>query len=106
MDGMDVMRDITDLDTGRYDMTIDYYKNQVKFLPGGGIELTLTPSRDPNRNPDAPRLSTTRFMLYGKIEAYIKAPAISGIVTTFITMGPNLPDSGLNLEATDKQGGY
>ena len=105
MDGIDVMRDITDLDTGRYDMTIDYFKDQVKFLPGGGIELSLTPSKDPNRNPDAPRLSTTRFMLYGKIEAYLKAPAIGGIVTTFITMGPHLPDKELDLTLTDKQGG-
>jgi beta-glucanase (GH16 family) len=35
----------------------------------------------------------------------MKAPTIPGIVSTFILMGPNLPDAGLDLSNTDPQGG-
>jgi beta-glucanase (GH16 family) len=105
LDGMDAMRNIKELDTARYDFTIDYFKNQVKMMPEGGVELSISKPADATKNPDAPRLSTTRFMLRGKISAYLKAPAIKGVVTTFIAMGPNLPDSELDLSKTDKNGG-
>lgn len=104
LDGMDAMRDISELDTSRYDMTIDYFTKQVRHLPGGGVELTISDNGGVG-NPDAPRMSTTRFMLYGKVTAVLKAPAVPGVVTTFITMGPNLPDAELDLSKTDKQGG-
>lgn len=104
LDGLDAMRNIPDLDVSRYDATIDYGTQLVKVLPQGGIELTIK-ENDPSKNPDAPRISTTRFMLYGKITAVLRAPAVPGVVTTFITMGPNLPDPELDLSKTDKQGG-
>lgn len=104
LDGIDAMRNIKELDTARYDFTIDYFKKQVKLLPDG-VQLSISKPTDPTKNPDAPRLSTTRFLLRGKISAYLKAPAIKGVVTTFIAMGPNLPDAELDLSKTDKRGG-
>jgi hypothetical protein len=33
------------------------------------------------------RISTTRFMKYGKISAYYKAVGVPGVVTSFISAG-------------------
>jgi beta-glucanase (GH16 family) len=44
-------------------------------------------------------------MLRGRIETMLKAPAVKGVVTTFIGMGPHLPDDELDLTNTDKRGG-
>jgi beta-glucanase (GH16 family) len=98
------MNHIKELDNGRYDMTIDYFTKQVKFNRTGGVELTISQAQNANSNPDAPRLSTTRFLLYGRVTAVLRAPAVPGVVTTFITMGPHLPDT-IDLTNTDKQGG-
>jgi hypothetical protein len=105
LDGLPSMEYIKNLDVSRYDMTIDYHTDLVRQLSGGGVALTIKESSDPNRNPDAPRISSTRLMLYGKITAVLRAPAVPGIVTTFITMGPHLPDPPLDLTYADQQGG-
>jgi hypothetical protein len=85
MTGMETNRDILELDTGRYDFTIDYQANHVSYPGKTGIELSIVPPTDPNSASfDAPRLSTTRYMRYGKISTRMKVPAIHGIVTTFV----------------------
>jgi beta-glucanase (GH16 family) len=87
-------------------MTIDYFTKQVKFnKTNGGVELMISAASKPDVNPDAPRLSTTRLMLYGRVTAVLRAPAVPGVVTTFITMGPHLPDEGIDMTNTDPQGG-
>jgi hypothetical protein len=70
MDGLPMMRDIKELDTSRYDATIDYGTKLVKHLPLGGLQLTIQKSENPDRNPDAARVSTTRFIRYGKVRYY------------------------------------
>lgn len=104
LDGIQSNRDITELDTSRYDFTIDYFSNQVRLMQGGGVNLTIS-DNPRTENPDAPRLSTTRFMLYGKVTARLRAVPIPGVVTTFVTLGPNLPDAGLDLSRSDPRSG-
>lgn len=83
--GLDAYRDIKELDSGRYDFTIDYHENLVSYPGPTGIELSIVPPSDPNADSfDAPRVSTTRYMRYGKISTRMKVPAIHGIVTTFV----------------------
>jgi beta-glucanase (GH16 family) len=106
MDGLPSLTDIKELDTARYDMTIDYHSDKVSLSGNGGVVLTAQNSADPQRlNVLAPRMSTTRFIRYGKFSAMLSAPAVKGIVTTFVGMGPNLPDSSLDLSSTDKNSG-
>jgi Glycosyl hydrolases family 16 len=106
MDGLPSLTDIKELDTARYDMTIDYHSDLVSVSGNGGVVFTAKNSADPQKlNALAPRMSTTRFIRYGKFSAMLSAPAVKGIVTTFVGMGPNLPDSSLNLASTDKNSG-
>lgn len=106
MDGLPSLTDIKELDTARYDFTIDYETDKVELSGAGGVTLRLQNSADPkNINALAPRMSTTRFIRYGKFSAMLSAPAIKGIVTTFVGMGPNLPDSSLDLSKTDPRSG-
>lgn len=105
MNGLASMRNIAELDTARYDMTIDYYTNQVKLPGTGGVELIITANPNSSMVALSPRMSTTRFMRYGKFSAYMSAPAVTGVVTTFIGSGPNLPDSALDLGLTDPASG-
>lgn len=105
LDGMDSMRHIPELDVSRYDLTIDYHKENVKKLPDGGVEIFLTKPDMLEQNPFGTRLGTTRFIHYGKISAYFKTPAVSGAVTTFITMAPQLPDEELDLSTANPYGG-
>jgi hypothetical protein len=105
LDGLPSMNFIRNLDVSRYDMTIDYHTDLVRLVAGGGVELTIRESTSPTTNPYAPRMSTTRLMLYGRVTAVLRAPPVHGVVTTFITMGPHLPDEELDLTWADKQGG-
>lgn len=97
MNGRPSLINIPNLDPNQYDMTIDYGDTQVKST-STGLELVIT---NTNTGPIAPRMSTTRFMRYGKFSAYMSAAAVAGVVTTFIGAGPNLPDSTLDLTGTD-----
>ncbi|KAI9202133.1 concanavalin A-like lectin/glucanase domain-containing protein [Polychytrium aggregatum] len=69
-----------------YDWTIDFAKDLVTFGANGGVLLSVMPKDSLNPNGASSRLSTTRYMLYGKVSARIKAPPQSGFVTSFITM--------------------
>ncbi|KAJ3303816.1 hypothetical protein HDV03_003488 [Kappamyces sp. JEL0829] len=77
------------IDISRYDMTVDYYKNQVQMSGKGGVSLKISANPDPKQNALAPRLSTTRFMRGGVL----------------MIVGPNLPDTELDLKGTDPNSG-
>jgi hypothetical protein len=94
LDGINSNRFIDELDPGRYDYTIDYFTDQVSFpADKAGVQLRISDGGKPN--PDAPRMSSTRYMQYGRVTTKFRAPAVHGVVATFVTMGPHLPDTGL-----------
>ncbi|KAK5672203.1 putative glycosidase CRH2 [Batrachochytrium dendrobatidis] len=66
------------------DTTIDYAPQNVKFMEGGGVTLSLT--KNDNATATGTRISSSRYMLYGRITARIKAVPYAGAITTFITM--------------------
>ncbi|KAJ3275728.1 hypothetical protein HDV01_007195 [Terramyces sp. JEL0728] len=98
------MTDIKGLDVSRYDMTIDYNPQNVHLIPGEGARLDITPNAA-GADPIGTRMSSTRFMQYGRISAILKAPAVSGIVITFVSMGPQLPDPNVDLSVVNPDGG-
>ncbi|KAJ3252009.1 hypothetical protein HK103_001884 [Boothiomyces macroporosus] len=102
LENIPALANIPGLDVGRYDFTVDYNTHLVN-VTSEGLQLTIQKNGD--QNPSAPRVSTTRFIHYGKISVTLKAPAISGIVTTFIGMGPQLPDSRFDLSKANPDGG-
>ncbi|KAJ3251565.1 hypothetical protein HK103_002244 [Boothiomyces macroporosus] len=104
MGGLPTLTDIKGLDVSRYDMTMDYNSQNIKIIPGSGVRLDLTPNKA-GGDPVGTRMSSTRFMQYGKVSAVLKAPAVSGIVITFISMGPQLPDPNVDLSYVDPSGG-
>jgi hypothetical protein len=78
-----------DGDVNRADFTVDSYAlNNMKLLPGGGVELLLTPPLDnsPNTPGQGVTVSSTAYMLYGKFCAKVKAGFPGGMVTAFISM--------------------
>jgi hypothetical protein len=90
---IDFMSDLSSkIDPSRYDITIDYgNKDSIKGGANGGISLNL--QKDPAGGESiGTRISTTRFLKYGKITASFKAATLPGIVNTMITAGPHLPD--------------
>lgn len=105
MDGLPTLIDIKDLDTARYDATIDYYSNLVSFIPDGGLRVAITKPNQGEIYPAAARVSTTRFIKYGRVSLYLKAPNLGGVVTTFIMMGMFLPDPDVDLSNADQRGG-
>lgn len=74
---------IPDLDAAKYDFTIDYGAVNTRVLDPIGVTTTL--ARTGNFG-DGARISTVRYMQYGKLTARLKAAAVGGLVTTFITM--------------------
>ncbi|KAJ3270359.1 hypothetical protein HDV01_007884 [Terramyces sp. JEL0728] len=102
LENIPALANIKGLDVGRYDFTVDYNTHLVN-VTSEGLQLTIQKNGDDN--PSAPRVSTTRFIHYGKISVTMKAPAISGIVTTFIGMGPQLPDARFDLSKANPDGG-
>lgn len=74
------------LDVSRYDMTVDY--GNLTRLASGNVGLTIVP-KAAGGDPQGTRISSTRFLKYGKVTASFKAVPIKGVVTTFITAGPN-----------------
>ncbi|KAI9199532.1 concanavalin A-like lectin/glucanase domain-containing protein [Polychytrium aggregatum] len=77
------------LDYTKYDWTIDYAKEHVTFGANGGVMLSLMP---PDKSKGilqgaGSKLSSTRYMRYGKVTARLKSISTTpGVVTTFITM--------------------
>lgn len=67
-----------------YDMTIDYGSLNVK-QNGQGITTTLV-GNEKTKMGAGTRLSTTRYMMYAKITAKMRAIPVPGVITTFITM--------------------
>ena len=74
---------IPNLDVSKYDFTIDYGSTNVKAIDPFGADLALTKG---GNFGDGVRISTTRYILYGKLTARMKAAAVGGLVNTFITM--------------------
>jgi beta-glucanase (GH16 family) len=75
----------TTIDVSKYDFTIDYGAANFKALSPAGATLSVSKATGSNAGQGA-RLSTTRYMLYGKFTATMAASPIGGIITTFITM--------------------
>ncbi len=72
------------IDEKRFDMTIDYGASNVLITPDG-LRIFLTKKAD-GTVAQGTRLSTTRYMLYGKFSVEMNALPVPGIVVTFITM--------------------
>nr|KAJ3415340.1 hypothetical protein HK105_001534 [Polyrhizophydium stewartii] len=70
------------IDVSKYDMVLD--QGTAQFMPTRGSALRLKKGSD--GAGIATILSTTRYMLYGRFTARLKASTIPGVVTTFITM--------------------
>ncbi|KAL2916883.1 putative glycosidase CRH2 [Polyrhizophydium stewartii] len=73
------------LNVSTYDMIIDYASKNVEFPSTGGASLALI--KDPSgKAATGTRVSTTRYILYGKVTARFSALSLPGAVTTFISM--------------------
>ncbi|KAI8908420.1 concanavalin A-like lectin/glucanase domain-containing protein [Gorgonomyces haynaldii] len=73
------------LDVSKYDFTIDYGSSNVVFNNKSGVDVVLR--KNAQNTGDGARISTTRYVLYGRITARLRTPTNgAGIVTTFITM--------------------
>ncbi|KAH6572094.1 hypothetical protein BASA61_005058 [Batrachochytrium salamandrivorans] len=72
------------MDVALVDATIDYAAQNVHFVEGGGVELRLVKSN--NASAVGTRISLSRYLLYARITARIKAIPVAGVITTFITM--------------------
>lgn len=72
------------IDEKRFDMTIDYGASNVLIGPDG-LKVFLTKKAD-GTVAQGTRLSTTRYMLYGKFSVEMSALPVPGVVVTFITM--------------------
>lgn len=80
------IKDLSDqIDTSRYDLTLDY--GNLSFSSAGASMLIRENSASPKTDPLGTRISTTRFMKYGRVTAYFRAAAVPGIVNSFITAG-------------------
>ena len=73
------------VDEKKFDMTIDYGAANVVIGPEG-VSLLLTKIGDGSSPAQGTRLSTTRYMLYGKFSVEMSAIPVPGVVVTFITM--------------------
>ncbi|KAJ3117014.1 hypothetical protein HDU96_008185 [Phlyctochytrium bullatum] len=69
------------VDWSGYDFTVDYGAANAEFDDKGGVSLSA-------RKTDltGARISTTRYMLYGRVTIPIKPITNRGVITTFITM--------------------
>ena len=74
---------ISTLDPALYDFTIDYGPLNSK-LAASGLELSVT--KDASGRASGVRLSSTRYILYGKISVSMALPKTPGVVSSFITM--------------------
>lgn len=75
---------------------MDYNPGLVGF-GADGVHVNI--KQDPAK-PDesiSSRISTTRYLKYGRVSMVLTAPPLTGIVTTFVTMGPQLPDTRFDM---------
>jgi hypothetical protein len=75
------------IDETRYDMAIDYAASNVVFGPNGAY-LSLEKVGDGSAVAQGVRMSTTRYMHYGRFSVELAAIPVPGVVTTFITISP------------------
>ncbi len=72
------------VDEKKFDMTIDYGAANVVFGPNGAtLSLTKVGYGTPGLGA---RMSTTRYMLFGRISVDMSIATAPGVVVTFITM--------------------
>ena len=70
-----------DGDATKFDWTLDHQDNtQTSIVQNGELALIMTEAGQ------GTRLSSTRTVLYGQIQASIKTIGAPGVVTAFITM--------------------
>jgi hypothetical protein len=81
------------------DFNIDYGYLNAQFRPEGGIVLSVTPNS--GGTGQGVRLSSTRYVQYGKFTARIAASNVPGIVTTMITMSNNHDEIDLEYVGKD-----
>lgn len=93
------------IDLSRTDLTVDYGYANVIQRPGGGVDLKLTRQQQGAAQGGKHseklfhvalvytfiatalvRISTTRYMHYGRVTARMRAIGEPGVITTFITM--------------------
>lgn len=65
-----------------HDVIVDYGGPNMSFGPPG---VSIQLRRNGNLTADGGRLSTSRYMLYGKVTLRSRAVAVNGVITTFIT---------------------
>ena len=74
------------LDIGRYDVTLDY--GNVTYSANNGLNMLIKENpASPKTDALGTRISTTRFMKYGRVSAYFKAVGVPGVVNSFISAG-------------------
>jgi beta-glucanase (GH16 family) len=72
-------------------MTIDYAAANVVVGPNGA-SLVLEKNGDGSTVAQGVRMSTTRYLHYGRFSVEMTAIPVNGVVTTFITMSPSLDE--------------
>ncbi|KAI8913204.1 concanavalin A-like lectin/glucanase domain-containing protein [Gorgonomyces haynaldii] len=75
---------LTSIDPSVYDFKVDYGTQFLRALPNSGIEVTLT--KNAQGTYDGAGLTSTRYILYGRLTGRMKGIAVPGIVNAFITM--------------------
>ncbi|SGZ14717.1 BQ5605_C029g10613 [Microbotryum silenes-dioicae] len=83
-------------DAAKYDFTLDKQDGTTSLIQDGELALTLTEAGG------GTRLSTTRAVLYGNIQASIKTVGAPGIVTAFITMSGSKDEIDWEWTGTDR----
>ncbi|KAJ3103371.1 hypothetical protein HDU97_010209 [Phlyctochytrium planicorne] len=73
------------IDPLEYDFTIDYGSSNVVFYPNKTVGIQITKADESNMGYGA-RLSSTRYILYGRITMRMKAIPAKGIITSFISL--------------------
>ncbi|KAJ1554353.1 hypothetical protein HK096_003962, partial [Nowakowskiella sp. JEL0078] len=73
------------LNPNQYDFSIDYGSANTVFDAANNA-ITLKITKGTSAQGDGVRLSTTRYIYYGKFTASFSAAAVPGAVTAFITM--------------------
>jgi hypothetical protein len=82
------------VDHTKFDMTIDFAPSNIVVGPNG-VNLVLNKSRDGFSAPQGVKMSTTRYMHYGKFSFQLSGVPVSGVVTTFTTMSPGKDEINL-----------
>ncbi|KAI8893482.1 concanavalin A-like lectin/glucanase domain-containing protein [Globomyces pollinis-pini] len=85
MNGVAVHTVDPSLDVSAWDWIVEYGSDNIK-QNGDGFDMSLKKNKDANKAAEGVKLSTTRYILYGKITAKFASVGTPGVVNTFITM--------------------